>query len=164
MNEGYWYTSIGTSAAAAYNPIWASYLQNLYMPSEVVIFRLLPRNPDDRQIRKLHRTYDEFIRWLERFRNEIKKDISIHPIECIEEDYNSYDKTFINTLKSHSDKSRAIDITPGRKYASARGMAFGITEKVEHIFYLHLHDNAYLETPLPEIPMMKWTLQDFGRR
>lgn len=164
MIKGYWFTTIGTNSFAASNTIWAAYHQYKWMISDAFIFRLVPGDERPDQQKRLNEVYNQFTRWIERFGRDIGSDIRIHTIESSENSYREYDQAFIKALKDNADKPRAIDITPGRKYASARGMAFGIIEKVEHIFYLHLYDDAYLSRPLPEIPSMLYNLQDFARK
>ena len=85
------------------------------------------------------------------------------PINCGEEDYETYADTYQEVLRESRGKPRAIDITPGRKFASAIGMKIAIEENVDSIFYLHLLDDSYADIAYPQIPRSLVKLVDLKK-
>ncbi|MCF2138007.1 MAG: hypothetical protein K9W43_12305 [Candidatus Thorarchaeota archaeon] len=82
---------------------------------------------------------------------------------CNEIDYSGFAEKFQKEVHAHSNKPRVIDITPGRKFASAIGLKVGISENVESRFYLHLLDDAYTNRNYPLIPEAFVKFVDFKR-
>lgn len=165
MKNWYWFATIGWSSAAVYNTIWAAKWKLGIIPESVTIFRLIPTQGKKQTMNKLDRAYNEFRDWLIRYEKKTGFTINLQTVKFAEENYGEYRDGFLKKIKKVPDDSKMIfDVTPGRKYASALGMAYGWIQKAEHIFYLHLLDSRYLNRPLPEIPIMEYELRDFARR
>jgi hypothetical protein len=104
-----------------------------------------------------------FEKWLKRFTTQYNLNIELGAIHCDEEDYETYADLYRKALRNSAGNPRAIDITPGRKFASAIGMEMGIEENVDSIFYLHLLDDTFADLPYPQIPRSLVKLVDFKR-
>lgn len=164
MQNRYWFVTIGWSSAAAYNTLWAAKLEHDIIPSNITVFRLIPTEDRERIIAKLDGAYSDFMGWLDRFENEVGVSIEKETIKYAEENYDEYRDGFLQEIKDvPANCEIVIDVTPGRKFVSALGLTYGWYQKAEHVFYLHLLDNQYLNRPLPEIPVMEYELRDFAR-
>jgi len=163
MIEGHWVTAIGMSPHAAFNTIWAAYLEHDWHPLKVTVFRLTPSSPKRGISERLDTSYRAFESWHKRFTSRYNLKSNLEPIHCDEEDYETYAEEYRRVLRNKTDAIRAIDITPGRKFASAIGMEIGLEENVDSIFYLHLLDDSYADRPYPQIPRSLVKLVDFKK-
>ncbi len=165
MNRGVWFTTIGTSPHAISNGILAAYLRELWQPTTIVCVSLIPdkQTVDARVIANLERSYEAFKSWVGRFGGLLGTEIDFVPIECSEEDYKRYRQELRGLLEHYRDQPRAIDITPGRKFASAIMLQEGIRANVDAIFYLHLLDERYQQQPLLRIPWVYQRLVDMKK-
>ncbi|MFW9804779.1 MAG: hypothetical protein ACFFFC_19140 [Candidatus Thorarchaeota archaeon] len=163
MIEGHWFTTIGMSPHAAFNTVWAAYLEYEWCPSKITVFRLTPTSPKKGIRERLGSSYREFESWHKRFTDQYHLKSELKTIHCEEEDYKSYVEKYQELLRSSADFPRAIDITPGRKFASAIGMEIGIEENVGSIFYLHLLDDSFADVAYPQIPKSLVKLVDFKK-
>ncbi|NWF96615.1 MAG: hypothetical protein HXY34_10790 [Candidatus Thorarchaeota archaeon] len=165
MREGVWFTTIGTSPHAISNGILAAYLAGEWCPTHVVCFSLMPPEDlvDERVKMNLDNSFDAFKSWLKRFKEVLNRDVELIPISCDEDNYEGYRKDLRGMLEHYHDKPKAMDITPGRKFASAIMMQEGIRAGADAIFYLHLLDEAYQQQPLLNIPAVYQRLVDLKR-
>ncbi len=161
MKEGYWFTTIGMSPHAVLNTIWAAYEESRWQPVKIILFRLVPEEAKPGIKSKLDTAYEAFLKWLTVFQESYNLSIQLDTQICVEQDYATFFEKFKDVVKSHTDRPRAIDITPGRKFASAIGLRIGIAEKVDSIFYLHLLDDTYNNHEYPLIPHPSIRLVDF---
>jgi hypothetical protein len=163
MIEGHWFTTIGMSPHAAFNTVWAAYLELEWSPSKITVFRLTPTSPKQGIRERLDSSYRLFESWHKGFTKQFRLTSKLEAIHCEEEDYETYAEKYQESLKNSAGFPRAIDITPGRKFASAIGMEIGIEENVDSIFYLHLFDDSYADKPYPQIPRSLVKLVDFKK-
>ena len=163
MIEGQWFTTIGMSPHAVFNTLWAAYLEYDWCPVKLTIFRLTPTSSKPGIKERLDSSYMVFEKWHKRFTERYNLKTELEAIHCDEEDYETYAKEFRMALSRSADVPRAIDITPGRKFASAIGMEIGIEENVDSIFYLHLLDDSYADMLYPQIPRSLVKLVDFKK-
>lgn len=164
MIEGHWFITIGMSPHAVFNTLWAAYLEHDWHPVKITVFRLTPSSSKLGIRKRLDSSYQVFERWHKRFADRYNLQTDIKAIHCDEEDYATYAKEYRKALRKSADVPRAIDITPGRKFASAIGMEIGIEENVDSIFYLHLLDDSYTDMHYPQIPRSLVKLVDFKKR
>ncbi len=162
MQRGVWFTTVGTSPYAISNGILAAYMADLWQPTAIVCFSLIPDKQfvDQYVIENLENSYKTFRSWVKNFEAVVENDIELIPIECGEENYAKYRQDVRGILEYYKEQPRAIDITPGRKFASAIMMWEGIKAGVDSIFYLHLLDERYQQQPLFHIPMVYQKLVD----
>lgn len=163
MIEGHWFTTIGMSPHAVFNTVWAAYLEHEWCPSKITVFRLTPTSSKQGIRERLDSSYRVFERWHKRFTDRYSLMSKLEAVHCEEEDYGAYAERFQESLRGSADFPRAIDITPGRKFASAIGMEIGIEENVDSIFYLHLLDDSYADVAYPQIPRSLVKLVDFKK-
>lgn len=151
------------SPHAVYNTLWMAYLERNWHPVRVTVFRLIPTSTKPGIKERLDTSYQGFEKWFKRFTARYGLKTRLETIHCDEEDYEGYAKMYRKALRNSAGKPRAIDITPGRKFASAIGMEAGIEENVDSIFYLHLLDDSYTDMPYPQIPRPLIRLVDFKK-
>jgi hypothetical protein len=163
MIEGHWFTSIGMSPHAVYNTLWMAYLEYDWHHVKITVFRLTPASSKTGIKERLDTSYDHFEKWLKRFTTQYNLKTKLEPIHCDEEDYETYADLYREAIRNSVGNPSAIDITPGRKFASAIGMQIGIEEKIDSIFYLHLLDDSYADLPYPQIPRSLVKLVDFKK-
>ena len=163
MIEGHWFAAIGMSPHAVFNTVWAAYLEYDWQPEKITVFRLNPTSTKQGIKERLDASYNDFERWTKRFADKLDIKIQLKPINCDEEDYETYADTYRTALKESRGKPRSIDITPGRKFASAIGMKIAIEENVDSIFYLHLLDDSYADIAYPQIPRSLVKLVDLKK-
>ena len=163
MIEGHWFTTIGMSPHAVYNTLWMAYIEHDWHPAKITVFRLTPTSSKPGIKERLDTSYQDFEKWLKRFTTQYDLKTKLEAIYCDEEDYETYADLYRKALRDSAGNPRAIDITPGRKFASAIGMEIGIEEHVDSIFYLHLLDDSYADLPYPQIPRSLVKLVDFKK-
>ncbi len=161
MKNVAWFTTIGTSAPAVYNTIWAAYHEKKLFPEYIWLFRLIPESTNARVKGKIDKSFEEFMKWLDIFAKHTGGDPKLKTPQFNETDYRKFAKKYRRIFKTNKGIPRVIDITPGRKFASAIGLKIGLEVNAASIFYLHLLDSRYLTYSYPEIPRSVLRLVDF---
>jgi len=138
----YWISFIGSSPFAVINTIWAACKVDNYCPDKFVFL----------VNKKLKQEWiDAVISWVPLILSEYSSKapaIILH--EFKETDFSTIKDTYEELVCSFKEKGQvAIDITPGRKYMSAIAMEAGISRNADHIYYLHLKDYRYENSPYP---------------
>ena len=163
MIDDHWFTTIGMSPHAVYNTLWMAYIEQDWYPVKITVFRLTPSSSKLGIKERLDTSYQDFEKWLEKFTTQFNLKTKLETIHCDEEDYETYAEMYRKALRDSARNPQAIDITPGRKFASAIGMQIGIEENVDSIFYLHLLDDSYADLSYPQIPRSLVKLVDFKK-
>jgi len=148
-----WITIVGSSPFAVINTAWAACRVEDYVPERVVLITNSQLKPGD---------VSTVRHWL----GVMLKEYGIESPEFVEisveeSDFSGIMGAFVKAIGEASQKGEvAIDMTPGRKYMSAIAMYSGILNDVDHIYYLHLLDNSYQNSPYSLIPLCKNRLSD----
>jgi hypothetical protein len=91
-----------------------------------------------------------------------KPEIVLH--EFKETDFSSIKNAYKELVCSLKKEGQvAVDITPGRKYMSAIAMEIGLSMEIDHVYYLHLSDYSYENSPYPLVPLTRHELIDMNR-
>ncbi|MFX1258924.1 MAG: hypothetical protein ACFFAN_13785 [Promethearchaeota archaeon] len=165
-----WISTVGWSTYAVINPLWAYCKYKREFPQKVIL---------------IHTDHKKIKENVEFCRNKINKILKIYSddidFEPIIEDYliesehvdvfsNHLEKIIDNIgnkdFKQEAEISKFIilDMTPGRKYMSAKIMNIGDKKSSKNIpiqvYYLHLEDMNYLNYPYSMIPAINHDLID----
>ena len=140
--ENVWITSVGTSAYAVVNPLWAACVFDEFIP---VRFHFLVNQGTVKNA-------DTAEGWIKHVLHEyeIKPQVIKHQID--EEDMDNFAKVLCKVIETEFGNSIAIDMTPGRKFMSACALLAGRKYEVEKLYYLHLYNSAYQDRPFILIP------------
>lgn len=149
----YWISFIGSSPFAVINTIWAACKVDRYVPDHFIF--LVNKELEAEWI-------DTVQKWVPLIISEYSSkcpEITLH--EFIETDFSTLKETYGELVCRLKEKGQvAVDITPGRKYMSAIAMETGISQKVDHVYYLHLNDHHYEHSPYPLVPLTRNELLD----
>jgi hypothetical protein len=152
----YWITFIGSSPFAVINTIWAACKIDGFVPDKLIF--LVNR--------------DLWAGWINDVKHWVPLVISGYSSkssemvfhEVKETDFSTIKNAYRNYMKNLSKEDEvAIDITPGRKYMSAIAMEIGLSMNADHVYYLHLTDRQYENSPYPVIPVFRHTLIDLKK-
>ncbi|MHA1730835.1 MAG: hypothetical protein ACTSU5_02780, partial [Promethearchaeota archaeon] len=155
-----WVTTLGWSPMAVVNTIWAFVKQRGLFPSTVcVLFE------DKPTIRK---NFVETRAWLEELarvyapRADDAPGFDLREVTLADESLEVYADALDRTVGELEAGEVYLDVTPGRKFMSMLVGAYGLGHQppVRGIFYNHLYDSAYLDSPLPHTPRQEYRLRD----
>ena len=145
-----WITAVGKSPFAVINPIWMSCKSGEFIPERVYMIW----NENVSHQRKLVERGVSII--LKRHGVRDPEIIADKRTKVKENDFTGF-KSLLEMIRDKElerGSEIAVDMTPGRKFMSALLMGLGFGRRtVQRVYYLHLSDERYLNTPLPLIPV-----------
>lgn len=152
-----WVSVVGWSPMAVINTLWGACEQGI-VPTHLILLA----SEDKPEVQKSIQIVEKYARALLAQFGVPDPLIETRPID--EDDL----KGFWETLKQvmvevkNSGERIVLDITAGRKYMSALGMALGRWGSIglEKLYYTHLHDQRYTDVPYPLIPRHQHRLYD----
>lgn len=151
-----WISIIGSSPFAVINTIWAACRLEGYVPEKVLF--VVNRNLKNEDIKTVNIWTEEL---LESY--GVNEPV-FENIEVEEDDFGEIEDVLrCNISKLKQEGAVVVDITPGRKYMSAIAMHCGLAEGASHVYYLHLKDFGYQDSPFPLIPIQKQKLIDMKK-
>ncbi|MHA1285037.1 MAG: hypothetical protein ACTSQP_21255 [Promethearchaeota archaeon] len=156
-----WITTVGWSAFAVINPLWAYCKKYKDFPNKIILIHT-PNNKIDENLDICKRYIKEIL--------ETYNGAKFNKNQIIEEKIeNDSFKLYANVLKeiilkeiSQKPKKIILDTTPGRKYMSALNVIYALKIKDIPIqaLYLYLYENIYQNIPYPLTPIIKNDLFD----
>ncbi|WP_462273258.1 hypothetical protein [Methanohalophilus sp.] len=152
----YWLAFIGSSPFAVINTIWAACREEGYVPEHV---KFLTNN-------ELKEEWKDTIgNWVPTLLEEYGVKDPLYSTNKIEEtNFNGIHDKYRSIFSEIGENDEvAVDITPGRKYMSAISMEIGLEMGADHVYYMHLSDNRYQNSPYPLIPKHRHTLIDLKK-
>jgi hypothetical protein len=152
-----WVTVVGWSPMAAVNTLWQACEQDI-VPTHIYLLGSLEQP-------QVQRSLEEVTRYLRAILPEFgvpNPVIETRPID--EDDLVQFFNILSQVLEdAQRTCSRVVlDITAGRKYMSAFGLAigWGTDIRLERLYYNHLLDRRYENAPHPLIPRHQQKLHD----
>jgi len=150
-----WITIVGWQPFAVINPIWAACFFDEFIPDKVVLMNNGVKNL------VIRNNVDIVKKYLENILQEYgiqKPEIKLHGVN--EENVKSFITAFKNIVLEYGKHVVALDMTPGRKFMSSIAflLAFKNQTFVRKLFYLHLKEQKYQNTPFIRIPFIKQDL------
>lgn len=148
-----WISIIGSSPFAVINTMWAACKLDNYVPERVLF--IVNRNLKEKDTKTVYWWTKELLRGY-----GVEDPIFEEKI-VEEDDFGDIEDVFRHNISSLKQEGAvAVDITPGRKYMSAIAMHCGLAGGASHVYYLHLKDFDYQNSPFPLIPIQKQRLID----
>ncbi len=160
-----WITTVGWSPYAVINPIWAYCKDKKEVPDKVIML-----HTDSDRIKKNSKLCEKVInKILKEYSgaDNFKPEIETHTLKS--EDIELYTEKLKHVIEKTIDEQNSkgteesnliiLDMTPGRKYMSAKVMNFGellnTKENPIQVFYLSLAEMKYSNNSYPTIPIIK---------
>jgi hypothetical protein len=152
----YWLAFIGSSPFAVINTIWAACREEGYVPEHVKFLT-------NRELKEEWK--DTIGNWVPTLLEKYGVTDPLYSTKnIVETDFQDIYAKYRSLLSEIGEKDEvAVDITPGRKYMSAISMEVGLEMGVDHVYYMHLSDNRYQNSPYPLIPKHRHTLIDMKK-
>lgn len=149
-----WITNGSTSIAPVVNPLAAA-CHDGYVPNTIYILE----NP---LISDVTESVVTMMKTIVTAAGGDEPEITVEQIDD-EVDFDSIISYLQNAIESHKEEATevAVDVTPGRKFWSIISFQVGITQDVDHLYYIHLETGEYFGQVYPEIPRTAINLIDF---
>ncbi|MHA1427099.1 MAG: hypothetical protein ACTSQI_14010 [Candidatus Helarchaeota archaeon] len=150
-----WITIVGWQPFAVINPIWAACFFNKFIPNKVVLLNNGARD------QRIGNNVALVRKWLEKILREYgitNPDIQSRGVN--EGHIMEFFREFSNIVLENREHVVVLDMTPGRKFMSSSAflLAFKNRTFVRKLFYLHLKEQKYQDTPFVKIPLIKQDL------
>lgn len=145
-----WITTVGQSPFAVINPIWASCKEENFIPERIYLF----------YNENTEKNLEIVMKWVEKILNEYNCKADFLKFKGDEIDFKNFIKKINEIVSKEKNNEIAIDMTPGRKFMSALSMVYGIKNKINRVYYLHLSDNSYTNKEYILIPKLKQKLYE----
>lgn len=149
-----WITNGSTSIAPVVNPLAAACHEG-YVPNTIHILE----NP---LISEVTESVTTMMKTIVTAAGGEEPEITVKQIDD-EVDFDAIISYLQNAIASGEDEDTevAVDVTPGRKFWSIISFQAGISQDVDHLYYIHLETGEYFGQVYPEIPRTAINLIDF---
>jgi len=145
-----WITTVGESAFAVVNTIWAACVFDGFVPECVHLFQNLRVRDNVGKVKD----------WVKIILGSFGVNVVFVDHDVDEDDIDGFASEFRSVVDSERERGSvvAIDMTPGRKFMSAYAMVVGFECGVDKLYYLHLYDSSYQDRDFVLIPFVKQRL------